>query len=284
MERRNFSQILEEAQIDIRREYDRLYSSFYLQKTFDQYGNNWSLSEHCQMNFLNIPFRGTCLTLDDFDDVHNTHFEKVPSQFDLNYLVLFCEYTYNFLIYLNPINIFGNFLVNNPHQIYLQQIYKVIEEIGYMYSANKKGITIFVPKSQEAISVSEIIDPELSYKVIEYNHHLLQGNIEGKKAILLLLADKIESKRTELKNINKTMETNIFMLFNNMNIRHDNCSKESPHYIEYVANMPKKQLEEWYDEIYQLSLLAFLELDNIERNRKISDLKDLIGKGKSDGQ
>ncbi len=48
--------------------------------------------------------------------------------------------------------------------------------------------------------------------------------------------------------------------------------------------MPKKQLEEWYDEIYQLSLLAFLELDNIERNRKISDLKDLIGKGKSDGQ
>ena len=67
MERRNFSQILEEAQIDIRREYDRLYSSFYLQKTFDQYGNNWSLSEHCQMNFLNIPFRGTCLTLDDFE-------------------------------------------------------------------------------------------------------------------------------------------------------------------------------------------------------------------------
>lgn len=48
--------------------------------------------------------------------------------------------------------------MNNPHQIYLQQIYKVIEEIGYMYSANKKGITILVPKSQEAISVSEIID------------------------------------------------------------------------------------------------------------------------------
>ena len=153
-----------------------------------------------------------------------------------------------------------------------------------MYSVNEKGITIFTPKSQEAISVSEIIAPELSYKVIEYNHHLLQGNIEKKKAILLLLADKIESKRSDLKNINRTMETNIFMLFNNMNIRHDNCSKESSHYIEYVANMPKKELEEWYDEIYQLSLLAFLELDNIERNRKISDLKNLIGKGRSNGE
>ena len=32
MERRNFAQILEAANIDIKREYDRLYSSFYLQK------------------------------------------------------------------------------------------------------------------------------------------------------------------------------------------------------------------------------------------------------------
>ncbi len=284
MERRNFAQILKEAKIDIEREYNRLYNSFFIQKIFDGMGNNLSLYEYCQMNFINVPFRGTCLTLDDFDDFHKIHFEKVPSKFDLNYLILFCEYTYNFLIYLNPVNSFGNFVVNSPHQIYLQQINKVIEEIGYMYSTNERGITIFVPKSQEAISVSEIINPELSYKVIEYNHHLLQGNIEGKKAILLLLADKIESKRVELKNINKTMETNIFMLFNNMNIRHDNCSKGSSHYIEYVANMPRKELEEWYDEIYQLSLLAFLELDNIERNKKISDLKNFIGKGKSDGE
>lgn len=280
MKRRNFAQILEEAQIDIRREYDRLYSSFFLQKIYDGMGNNLSLYEYCQMNFIYIPFRGTCLNLDDFDDVHNIHFEKVPSNFDLNYLILFCEYTYNFLIYLNPMNSFGNFVGNSPHQIYLQQISKVIEKIGYMYSTNEKGITIFVPKSQEAISVSEIVDPKLSYKVIEYNHHLLQGDIEGKKSILLLLADRIESKRSDLRNINRNMETNIFMLFNSMNIRHDNCSSESSRYIEYVANMSKKELEQWYDETYQLSLLALLELDNVERNRKISDLKNHIGKGK----
>ena len=53
----------------------------------------------------------------------------------------------------------------------------------------------------------------------------------------------MESKRKELKNINKTMETNIFMLFNYLNIRHDNCSKESPKYVEYVANMPKREFD-----------------------------------------
>ncbi len=280
MSRRNFAQILEEAKVDVRREYDRLYSSFYLQKVVDNFGNSLSLSEYCQVSFINIPFRGTCLTLDDFDSFYNIHFEKVPSNFDLDYLILFCEYTYNFLIYLKPP--YENFSIHSSYQIYLQQIYKVIEEIGYMYSVNEKGITIFVPKSPEAISVSEIIEPEVSYRVIEYNHYSLKGDIEKKKAILLLLADKIESKRIELRNINKTMETNIFMLFNNMNIRHDNCSKESPHYIEYVANMPRNELEQWYDESYQLSLLAFLELDNVERNRKISDLKNYIGKGKVD--
>lgn len=231
------------------------------------------------MNFLNIPFRGTCLTLDDFEDFYNIHFDRNPSDFDLDYLIRFCEYTYNMLIYLNPMNPMGNLSFNAPYQIYLQQIYKVVEKTGYMYSQNKQGITIFIPKSPEAISVAEIVEPEISYKVIEYNHHLLQGDIEGKKEILLKLADILESRRKELKGINKTIETNVFMLFNYMNIRHDNCSKESHKYIEYIANMSKRDLEKWYDETYQLALLALLELDNIERNRKISLLKKCIGKG-----
>ena len=32
-------------------------------------------------------------------------------------------------------------------------------------------------------------------------------------------------------------------------------------------------LEGWYDELYQMILLAFLELDQLERNSKIKKLK-----------
>ena len=152
MERRNFAQILEAANIDIKREYDRLYSSFYLQKIQDMYGNCYSLKEHCAMNI---------------------HFERVPCNFDLNYLILFCEYTYNLVLYLNCDMQLLYTGVNSPQQIYLQQIIKVIEIIGYM-TVQKDGITIMVPKSQEAIAVSEIVSPTLSYKVIEYNHHALK--------------------------------------------------------------------------------------------------------------
>lgn len=272
MERRNFAQILEAANIDIKREYDRLYSSFYLQKIQDIYGNYYSLKEHCAANFMNVPFRGTCLSLDDFDDFYDIHFEKVPSNFDLNYLVLFCEYTYNLVLSLNCNMSLMYAGINAPQQVYLLQVMKVIELIGYMMT-QRESITIMVPKSQEAIAVSEIVSPTLSYKVIEYNHHALQGNIEAKKSVILLLADQLESKREALRNINKTLESNIFFLYNSMNIRHNNCDPASKNYKEHTANMSKKELEFWYDEIYQLSLLAFLELDNIERSKQIEILK-----------
>ena len=272
MERRNFAQILEAANIDIKREYDRLYSSFYLQKIPDMNGNSYSLKEHCAMNFMNVPFRGTCLSLDDFDDFYDIHFEKVPSNFDLNYLVLFCEYTYNLVLYLHPNMTMMYIGINNHKQVYLQQIIKVVEVIGYKI-IQKDCLTIMIPKSQEAMAVSEIVPPKLSYKVIEYNHHALQGDIDAKKSIILLLADQLEPKREELRSVNKTLETNIFFLYNSMNVRHNNCDPTSKTFKKHTANMSKKELEFWYDEIYQLSLLAFLELDNIERSKQIEVLK-----------
>jgi hypothetical protein len=43
--------------------------------------------------------------------------------------------------------------------------------------------------------------------------------------------------------------------------------------------MTKKQLEKWYDELYQMILLAFLLLDNVERIKKVKKLKEnIIGK------
>ena len=40
--------------------------------------------------------------------------------------------------------------------------------------------------------------------------------------------------------------------------------------------MDKQDLETWYDETYQLCLLAFLELNNVERTKKFDELKKKI--------
>jgi hypothetical protein len=65
-----FSQVLKSASIDIRREYDRLYGMFFLQKISDSTGNSITLRDSCAANFINLPFRGTCVSLDDFDDFY----------------------------------------------------------------------------------------------------------------------------------------------------------------------------------------------------------------------
>ena len=59
-----------------------------------------------------------------------------------------------------------------------------------------------------------------------------------------------------------------------MNIRHNNI--EGKNAVEYVKNLSDEELEEWYDETYQMLLLCFLEYDNIERSKRIIKLKEII--------
>ncbi|MBQ1629806.1 MAG: hypothetical protein II098_11720, partial [Treponema sp.] len=65
----------------------------------------------------------------------------------------------------------------------------------------KKGITIYVPKEPAAIEVSQIVDEEISYKVLSYNHHSLKGNIEEKRKVLEKLALHLEPRQTELQEL-----------------------------------------------------------------------------------
>lgn len=221
MKRIPFSQVLKTAAIDIRREYDRLYGMFCVQKFQDMVGAGSSLKDYCATYFVRLPFRGTCVSLDDFDDFYGYSFEKNPSTFDIEYLVSFCEYSYNLAIY-NQNTIYGGGIVGigDPMQFYVQQVLTVIETIGYMPN-NQNGITDFVPKDQAAISAAEIVDPALSYRIIEYNHHSMKGDLERKKATLIALADKLEPKRAKLKQVSGSLESDLFYLLNSVNVRHN---------------------------------------------------------------
>ena len=65
----------------------------------------------------------------------------------------------------------------------------------------------------------------------------------------------------------------------NLNIRHNNISAEDPgKYKAYVAQMSTENLEKWYDEAYQMCLLAFLQLENIDRKVEFDQLKGEIEK------
>ena len=63
--RRNFADILKTAKIDILKEYTRLYKLFYEK----QENQETSLARECEKAFLGMPFRGTCLSLTDFNEM-----------------------------------------------------------------------------------------------------------------------------------------------------------------------------------------------------------------------
>lgn len=105
----------------------------------------------------------------------------------------------------------------------------------------------------------------------------MRGNVEGKKEILLKYASLLEPKEKILNSINPSLKKDLFYLFNNLNIRHNNidCSDKG-NYKKYVSEMTPQQIEEWYDETYQMCLLAFLEIEQSERKKKFDKLKESI--------
>ena len=162
--------------------------------------------------------------------------------------------------------------------IYLQEnVIGLLDDLGYEKKvfANEEKV-ILVEKNAAMTAVAEVVDPNTAYAVIEYNHHLLKGDIAEKQRILKILADKFEPMRGELKKANKELESNTGYLLNKMNIRHNNM--EGKNAIEYVKNLSDQELEEWYDETYHMLLLCFLEYENIERNKRIDELKKVIEK------
>lgn len=284
--RRNFAQILRDAKVDIKREYQKLYGMLYDRSIQVSSTNSISAYDELSERFSGFFFRGTCLSIDEFNDLHGFHFKKEPDDFNIDYLVSLCEYIYNMLIgYQTAQGSYGYgytsmmpLLINI--QFYMLQINQVVEKIGYM-QANEDGYAIFVEKSPAAIAVaeSELIPDNLSYRLISYNHYSMKGNLEGKKAVLLQLALILEARRSDLEKADKTLETNLFYIFNNLNIRHNNINPDlKGKYKSYVAQMSCDELERWYDETYQMCLLAFLQLENIERKIEFDKLKAKIEK------
>lgn len=135
---------------------------------------------------------------------------------------------------------------------------------------------IVIEDKPEATAVAEIIHPELSHKVLRYNHFMLKGDLQTKKEILLALGSELEPKRQQLHKVDSVLESDIFFMLNNFNIRHNNKTADDKHYRQVVADMDNSTLEHWYDELYQMMLLAYLQLDQVDRSKKVRELKQTI--------
>jgi cell division protein ZapA (FtsZ GTPase activity inhibitor) len=242
---------------------------------------NYTILEYVGKNcFSNWKSRRTCVSCEDMmnrlgikEIISEKKYLEQPDS-----LITLLEFIAN-MYYLCDVSLKNQIVYSwlSETEIFCSNLSELTDRCSYemKYFPEMERI-IIVEKNALANYAASIVDSNAAERIIEYNHLLYKGNIESKRDVLLTLANKIESQRSKLKEINREIETNVFFLLNNINIRHENVAPDSKNYKEYVANMGQKELEEWYDDTYYLALISLALLDNVERNKRIDELKKKI--------
>ncbi len=291
--RKNFYDIINNAEFNPQKEFERIKFLFTTPYEFVGYSETHSLSDLISIHFNIYPesIKKRTLNFNDFNSTYGFDIIDIDKYIsgkciENDDLILYCEYIKTLICILDKIiERISDITEQGKGPCYkIKELTKLInssmEELCLMPIQNG-DFQLFTPKDAAVVSASEIVPEEIVIPILEYHHHSLKGNIDKKRTILLKLADDLEPKRKDLKSINSTLEDNLFYLFNNINIRHNNTNpNDKSKYKAYVANLSQNELEDWYDETYQLCLLAFLELDNVERNNKIKQLKQDISNTK----
>lgn len=279
MSRKNIFEIVADM-FDVSIELKRMYRLFENNGTVNFQHRVYTLHEYTKYyGFYNWRNRGRCVDLNDFLSLLD--YEDLWSDAHTNVQDLFTliEIIYNFWHLADQQT--GASCGSGHEGGNFRLLKKIMDECLSYY--NYKGEyfpeleqLIVIEDKPEATAVAEIVDNDLSYKVLRYNHYMLKGDLKAKKDILLALGADLEPKRKQIQAIDRDLEDGIFYILNNLNLRHNNKAEGDKHYKQAVAEMSNEVLENWYDELYQMMLLAYLRMDQVERNAKVKALKQAV--------
>lgn len=150
----------------------------------------------------------------------------------------------------------------------------VIEKSGFELR-KVNGDYIVVLKNALSIEIADK-NPEVADLMVEYNHYLLKGQINKKQKLLMEISISLESKRNELRKIDKCKTDDFFFMVNNLNIRHNNVDSNGKNYHPVVKALSDEELENYYDLIYEQALILYALLSQPKRNEAIRHLKECI--------
>lgn len=282
MARYNFFERME-RKINFQFEYEKIDNIILNEKI----QRNISLNDLIEKNFRSWKYKENYASLHELREeldfgYGESGWEKIPIGIvsDLQEFLLYCEMILNmFYGIIEPYR--KNLLIGEYDRVIeklLREVIEIIEydleKVNHRIIVKKNGKVIVVQKDAAATAVADLVEPDLAETVIEYNHYLLRGDLGKKQMLLKRLADALEPKRAILKAIDKTIESDFFYMVNNMNVRHNNIdSSDAKKYNAKFASLTSQEQEDWYDDIYQEGLMAFLILEQKKRQQKIAAFK-----------
>lgn len=213
----------------------------------------------------------TCQEIKNDLEIATTSLGEIP-----NNIIILLEYYENIMFFIYA-KIFRNasFIFPNDFTLMFQNLNILIENLNYeikLFEEEEKIISL--PKKPEATAVAEISSEETALAILMYNHYSMKGDIEGKRTILYKIAHEYETLlKKPIEGYNDFfVKTNA--LLNNLHIRHDNKTKEGNK--NNIINIGDKELENLYDEVYQLLLFCVLIRENLDRKKRVSEFLESI--------
>lgn len=234
------------------------------------------ISEFCFSHWKN---RGHYLSFTEFLKAINYDNWVGAAKGHVDDFLTFAELILNF-IQLVDMQVKGNALHQTTTDF--DFLYKIVkDDVSHLNNKivldEQNEQVLVIEDKPEVTAVAEIVEPTFALDLVRYNHRSLAGDLDAKKSILLQMGADLEPRRNDIKSINKQLADDIFYMLNTMNIRHNNCdSGNATKYKKFVAEMSETDLESWYDELYQMMLLAYLELDQQKRSQRVRTLKSSI--------
>ena len=211
--------------------------------------------------------RGACLTAEDMmKKLDLTGLKALADEGKICKLEYICN-----MVYLVNTNLFSpQFTKTYEFFMFEQNIKILLEHLNYeehVFDEDEK--VILIPKNPAATAVAEISSEDTAMSILMYHHASLEGKLAEKKDILRRIAQEYEPT------LDKPIEgfTDYFKtannMLNNLDIRHNN--RDGKNKKELVLNLTDLELENWYDELYQLLLFCVLIKDNKERKDNMSE-------------
>lgn len=277
MVRKNIFEILE-SKYDIKEEFEVIRQLF-IQPCIVYYhgfdkGQLIPLEQAIEIScFYSWKQRNGCISLANMKDKLGVDAIQTPNIEDM----IVCLEYYSNIVYLANLKIyFSDFHIANSNQktpqfIMLEDnIELLLNHLNYekhIFSEEEK--IILTPKNPAATAVAEISSEDTAMSILMYNHSSLKGQLAEKKDIIRRIAQEYEPVLDKpIEGYTEYFKTAKNML-NNLDIRHNNKAGKKKN--ELATNLNNAELENWYDELYQLLLFCVLIKDNKERKDKMTE-------------
>lgn len=272
----HYFELLATRQYDIGIEVMKLHTLFSSEKvSFGPGYSSQTIHEYINKNiFRRWKYCDTFLSL---DDLLSTFSVKLYSGISLEKYLLYAEVIYNLCaLFYKKFMVTSMAGARDQIAIIFQNIEIVIGNFNYEIHDDEddEDKYIIVEKDASATRAADIVDIQSAKRIYEYNHFLLRGNVAKKAEILAQLAKTIEQYRSDLESAGyKNIYSDTTCLLNNLNIRHAATSGKAKTFLD---SLTPTQLEDLYDDAYDLILTCIVLYNSIAKRKKVDAIKQQL--------